>query len=157
MAEQKNKGDILVATNRRAFHDYHVLEQYEAGLVLVGTEVKSLRQGHCQLQGSYGRLDEKKQELWVYSINIPEYKSAGVFYQHEPQRRRKLLLHKRELRKVEKTLNEQGITLIPLKLYFKRGHAKLLIGVCRGKRMHDKRQAKKSAEAKRKIARYVQR
>ena len=142
----------LVATNRRAYFDFHVDWHVEAGMQLVGTEVKSLRNGQCQLQGSYVKIDGG--EAWLYAANIPEYKSCGALFQHQPQRKRKLLLHRKELAKLEIAGNEKGTALIPLKLYFKNGRAKLQVGVCRGKKVFDKRESIKKREANRDIARY---
>src|SRR5262245_36703248 len=117
----------LIANNSRAYHDYHVLEQYEAGVALLGTEVKSLRTGQCQLVSSYAKLDPFADEMWLLSVNIPEYRAAGPLFQHQPQRQRKLLLHRHEMSKIRIALNEKGTTLIPLKMYFKDGRAKVLI------------------------------
>ncbi|MCK6439780.1 MAG: SsrA-binding protein, partial [Planctomycetes bacterium] len=113
-AKKQADGEHLVASNRRAFHDYHVIEQYEAGIQLVGTEVKSLRDGQCQLLASYARVDEHSPVVWLHSVLIPEYRNAGPAFQHEPQRKRKLLLHKREIESIRKALNEKGTTLVPL-------------------------------------------
>ena len=134
MAKGKNKskqsaggaGTHLIAKNRRAFHDYEVLEQVEAGLVLQGTEVKSLRGGNISFHDAHARF--KGGELWLCDLHIAQYR-FGSWTNHEPDRPRKLLLHKRELRKLKAKLERQGLTLVPLELYFKRGYAKALLGV----------------------------
>jgi SsrA-binding protein len=152
-------GDKMVANNRRAFHDFHVMEKFEAGVALVGTEVKSLREGQCQLISAYAKLDPNPlvDEAWLLSVNIPEYRGAGRLFQHEPQRTRRLLLHKREIRKIRMMLHEKGTTLIPLSLYIKGGRIKVAIGVCRGKRHEDKREALKKRDDKRRIERVARR
>jgi len=136
-----------VARNRRAFHDYEVLEEVEAGLALLGTEVKSLRQGQLTLGDAHARFT--RGELYLVNAHIPEYKMGG-YANHEPNRPRKLLLHKRELEKVSRRIEEKGLTVIPLAVYFnQRGYAKVRLGICRGKKLHDKREA----IAKREMAR----
>lgn len=145
----------VVATNRRAFHDYFVVEQLECGVVLQGTEVKSLRNAHVELTGAYARVDEKEDTVWLISANIKEYANAGPFYQHEPQRRRKLLLHKREVKRLRIALHDKGTTLIPLKIYFKGSRVKVQIGLCKAKKLYDKRDTKKQADIKRDLARYT--
>jgi SsrA-binding protein len=155
--DSKGDGILLIATNRRAFHDYHVIEQFEAGMVLVGTEVKSLRNGHCQLLAAYAKVDPNEDTIWLLSMQIPEYKAAGPLFQHPPQRQRKLLLHRKEVEAIRTALNEKGTTLIPLKVYFKGGRAKVMIGVCRGKRDYDKRETLKKREDQRRIDRTARR
>lgn len=156
-ADSKGEGTLLVATNRRAFHDYHVVEQYEAGMVLVGTEVKSLRNGHCQLLAAYAKVDPVEDTVWLLAMQIPEYKAAGPLFQHPPQRQRKLLLHRKEVTAIRTALDEKGTTLIPLKVYFKGGKAKVMIGVCKGKRDYDKRETLKRKEDQRRIDRAARR
>ena len=126
-----------IAVNRRARHDFEILARYEAGMVLTGSEIKSIRQRRVQLQGSYAHL--KNGELWLDDCHIAPYANAG-YTPHDPRRPRKLLLRRRELRRLEEAVGEQGLTLIPLAMYLKRGMAKVEIGVCRGLKRYDKRQ-----------------
>ncbi len=140
----------VIAQNRKARHNYEVLDTLECGVVLVGSEVKSLRAGKCSLEEAYGRVREG--EVWLVGCDIPEYVEANRF-NHNPRRPRKLLLHRREIRKFAARAYEQGLTLIPLKLYFLGSRAKVLIGVCKGKKLFDKRQAMKKAAANRDIQR----
>ncbi len=135
---EKDEGEKSVARNRKAYHEYEVLEEVEAGLVLTGTEVKSLREGQLTLGDSYARF--VKGELFLVNAHIPVYKMGG-YVNHEPNRPRKLLLHRREVIKISRRIEEKGLTVIPLAVYFKRGFAKARLGVCRGKKAHDKRQA----------------
>jgi SsrA-binding protein len=125
-----------------------VLDTLECGIVLVGSEVKSLRAGRASLDEAYGRLRDG--EVWLVGCDIPEYVEANRF-NHNPRRHRKLLLHRREIRKFASQAYEKGLTLIPLKMYFLRGRAKVLLGICRGKQKHDKREAMKKEEARRQI------
>ncbi|MGN6403191.1 SsrA-binding protein SmpB [Sinomonas sp.] len=134
----KESGRKAVATNRRARHDYHILDTWEAGLVLMGTEVKSLREGHISLADGFCTFSNG--ELWLEAVNIPEY-SQGSWTNHSARRRRKLLLHREELAKIEHKTREQGLTVVPLQVYFNEGRAKVEIAVARGKREYDKRQA----------------
>ena len=150
----RERGRQVVASNRRARHDYHVDQTYEAGLVLVGTEVKSLRAGRASLADGYAAL--KGGELWLHNVHIPEYE-AGTWTNHEPRRARKLLLHRRELRELSKAVSQKGMTLVPLSLYFSDGYAKVEIGVARGKKHYDKRQALASRDAKREAERALRR
>lgn len=141
--------DVLVGDNRKARFHYEILDQVEAGLVLRGTEVKVLRQGQLSLDESYARIEGA--ELWLIGANIPEY-SHGNLQNHEPKRRRKCLLHKRELRKLKEKSQVKGLTLVPLRVYFgSRGFAKVTIGVGKGRKLHDKRQNERDKEAKREI------
>ncbi|MCA8973459.1 MAG: SsrA-binding protein SmpB [Planctomycetes bacterium] len=143
------KAEILVGENRKARFHYEILDQYEAGLVLVGTEVKSLRQGQISLEEAYARIDGE--ELFLIGATIPEY-SHGNLQNHEPARRRKCLLHKKELKKLRGWTQQKGLTLVPLRVYFSgRGFAKVLIGIGRGRKLHDKRQHLKDKEAKREL------
>ena len=142
----------VITENRKARHNYVVLESVECGLVLVGSEVKSLRDGRISLDEAYGRVKEK--EVWLIGCDIPVYFDANR-YNHNPKRARKLLMHRREVRNFAQRALEKGLTLVPLKLYFKEGRAKLLLGLCKGKAKHDKRQAMKTSEAKREIARQM--
>ena len=129
----------MVAQNRRARHDYDILDTYEAGLVLVGSEVKSLRDGKAQLRDSFARVQDG--EVWLYGVHIPPYVFATGFGTVDPDRRRKLLLHRRQIDELSKRTQEQSLTLIPLSLYFKDGRAKVDLAVAKGRRLYDKRHA----------------
>ncbi len=144
--------DSTIAQNRRARHDYDILERFEAGIVLTGTEIKSVREHHVQLVGAYARARDG--ELWVQDMHIAPYSHAG-YARHEPRRDRKLLLHRREIRRVKELLEEKGLTLIPLSLYLKRGKAKLELGVARGRKQYDRREAIKERDVSREMARAV--
>ncbi|MFM7845198.1 MAG: SsrA-binding protein SmpB [Planctomycetota bacterium] len=145
----------VVAENRRARHEYEVLESLECGLALRGTEVKSLRHGKVSLDESYARVDGG--EVWLVNCDIPEYRQGGM-WNHEPKRLRKLLMHRLEVLKFAAKSKEKGLTLVPLRLYFtQRGIAKLLLGLCRGKQLHDKRESIKTRETKREIDRQLRR
>ncbi len=132
-----NDGKKIVTTNKKAFHDYQILEKLEAGIVLQGSEVKSLRAGHCNLKDSYARI--KEDEVWLIGFHISPYENEGYIH-HDPERERKLLLNRDEIRKIHRKVLEKGVTLVPLSVYFKRGIAKIEIGVAAGKRQYDKRQ-----------------
>ncbi|MEE2639949.1 MAG: SsrA-binding protein SmpB [Planctomycetota bacterium] len=150
-----NKGERTISENRRARHKYEILEQVECGMVLRGSEVKSMREGKVSIQEAYGRV--KKNELWLLGCDIPEFKQATI-WNHEPRRPRKLLVHTRQLQKLTARATEKGLTLVPLKLYFNdRGIAKLLLGVCKGKKTHDKRESIKKADSDRRIERNMRR
>jgi SsrA-binding protein len=141
--------DVLVSENKKARFHYEILDTFEAGLVLRGTEVKVLRQGHISLDEAYARIEGG--ELWLIQANIPVY-SHGNLQNHEPKRRRKCLLHARELTKLREKSQIKGLTLVPLRIYFgSRGFAKVTIGVGRGRKLHDKREHLKDKEAKREI------
>ncbi|MCB9933243.1 MAG: SsrA-binding protein SmpB [Planctomycetes bacterium] len=156
-ADKEPEGRKVIATNRRAFHDYHVLERYEAGIKLTGAEVKSLRAGHCVISDAHATVDKKKSLAWLMNLQIPEWNRGNQIVAHEPKRKRALLLHKHEILKLRQKLQEQGLTLIPLSIYFKHGFAKVELGVCKGKKLYDKREALKEKQAKREIARRVKR
>ncbi|MGH2610884.1 MAG: SsrA-binding protein SmpB [Tepidiformaceae bacterium] len=141
-----------IAQNRRARHDYEILERYEAGIVLTGSEIKSVREHKVQLQGSYARL--KDGELWLQDAHIAPYANAG-YAPHNPMRDRKLLLHKKEIAKIAEALNERGLTLIPLAMYFKRGKAKVELGIARGLKRYDKRERLKERDQQRDIQQAV--
>lgn len=126
----------IITTNKKARHDYHIHDTLEAGIVLRGTEVKSLRAGRCNLRDSYARVI--RDEVWLIGMNISLYQNEG-YVTHEPEAPRKLLLHRQEIRKLSRQVQEKGITLIPLKLYFKKGKVKVEIGLASGKRQYDKR------------------
>jgi SsrA-binding protein len=140
-AAQKN-----IAENRKAFHDYLILETFETGLVLRGTEVKSIREGNVNLRDSFARIENG--EVFVYGIHIQPYSHRG-YADHEPLRPRKLLLHASEIRKLIGKTVERGMTLVPTRLYFKNGKVKVALGLARGKQMHDKREAIKKRETDR--------
>jgi SsrA-binding protein len=144
----------IVSTNRKAYHDYSIQETYEAGIVLLGTEVKSLREGKSNLKDSHVII--KGDEAFLLNCHISPY-TYGNIQNHDPLRTRKLLLHKREIRKLWGALTQQGLALIPLKIYFKNGKAKVEIGLAKGKRKHEKREAIKAKEADREIQRYFKR
>ncbi|HXG20771.1 MAG TPA: SsrA-binding protein SmpB [Methylomirabilota bacterium] len=153
MAKQKS-GEKSIAVNRRARFDYHIEETYEAGIVLTGGEVKSLREGRANLKDSYGRID--KGEAFLLNAHISNYEPAHYF-NLEPTRTRKLLLHKKEIMRLMGKVQEQGLTLIPLRLYFKNGHAKVELALARGKKLYDKRETTREREVKRDIARAMSR
>ena len=135
---QRNNQRFSAIHNRKATHQYEVLECFEAGMVLVGSEVKSIRAGHISLGESWVEVSEKG-ELWLVGAHINEYSQANQF-NHIPARRRKLLVHKHEIEKIQKAVEIKGLTVVPLKLYFKKRKAKLEIAICRGKKQQDKRQ-----------------
>jgi len=146
----KEVGKKLIAQNKKGRHDYFIDEVFEAGLVLQGTEVKSLRAGRATLTDGYASV--KEGELWLSGVHIPEY-NEGSWTNHEPRRERKLLLQKREISKLIGKLKESGLTLIPLSLYFKDGIVKVEMGLARGKKAHDKRESLKERQASREIDR----
>jgi SsrA-binding protein len=148
----EKKQDTAVATNRKAYHDYFIEETFEAGLVLQGTEVKSLRLGLANLTDSYAIV--KNEEMFLLNANISIYPQGNIA-NHEPLRTRKLLLHKEEIRKLTWKMAQKGFTLIPLKIYFVRGKAKALIGLAKGKKAFDKRDTIKEKESRREVERVV--
>ena len=135
-----------IAENRKAFHDYHILETFEAGIVLVGTEVKSIREGSANLRDSFARIDGG--EVWLYNVHINPYSHRG-YSDHEPTRPRKLLLRSQEIRKLIGKTVERGMTLVPTRLYFKNGHVKVALALAKGKQAHDKRETIRRREAER--------
>ena len=151
-ATTANPNEKVITQNRKARHNYTVLDTHECGIVLVGSEVKSLRNGRVSLEEAYGRV--KGAEVWLIGCDIAEYTEANRF-NHVPRRPRKLLVHRREVKRFALQASEKGLTLVPLKMYFKRGLAKLLMGLCKGKARHDKRQAMKKAEAQREMQRQM--
>ena len=147
----KSEGGLkVISVNKKARHRYHIEDTIEAGLVLLGSEVKSLRRGRVSLKEGYVRLEEG--ESWLVDVHIPPYEQANR-QNHEPLRPRKLLLHKREIQRLFGKISRQGYTLVPLRLYFRRGKAKLEIGLGRGKKLHDKRQDQKAKDAVREMDR----
>ncbi|MBI3662180.1 MAG: SsrA-binding protein SmpB [Acidobacteria bacterium] len=146
MNKSAKPAERIVAQNRAASYDYHLLESYEAGLVLLGTEVKSLRGGKASLREAYAVV--RGREAWLINCHIPEYQPGGPF-NHVPLRSRKLLLHSREIEKLAGKTQEKGLTLVPLRIYFKDGVAKCEVALARGKKYHDRREAERAKEAKR--------
>jgi SsrA-binding protein len=142
----KQQGHKLVAQNKKARHDYHIEDTYEAGLVLMGTEVKSLRAGRASLVDGF--VDIEGHEAWLHGVHIPEY-TQGTWTNHAARRRRKLLLNKSEIAKIERKITDKGYTLVPLSLYFKDGRAKVEIALARGKKSYDKRHALAERQADR--------
>jgi len=138
----------VVAENRKARHDYEILDTLECGIALVGSEVKSLRAGRMSLDEAYGRVE--RDEVWLLGCDIPEYEKANQL-NHKPKRQRKLLMHRREVNKFAAQAFEKGLTLVPLKMYFKNGRVKVLMGIGRGRKDHDKRQKLKADTARREI------
>lgn len=149
-----DKEIVPICRNRRAFYEYEVFDTLECGLVLTGTEVKSLRAGAGSLEDAYAKLEDG--EVWLINCDIPEYTMAHRF-NHRPKRPRKLLLHRREMEKFAGKATQRGFTLVPLKMYFKRGLAKVELAVARGKQQHDKRQDQKKVEAQKTIRQAMRR
>ena len=150
MAEKEKKFNPVFAENRKARHDYTVLETIECGIVLSGTEVKSVRHGEVSLAGAYGAV--LKGELWLLGADIAAYKFGNRF-NHEPKSQRKLLVHAKEIRELQLKTEAKGLTLVPLKVYLKHGKIKVDLGVCRGKQLHDKREALKKKDLRRDLER----
>jgi SsrA-binding protein len=144
--EDKKASDRIVAENRKAFHDYHIVETFEAGVALQGTEVKSIREGRVNLRDSYARVEGG--EVFIYNVHISPYSHRG-YADHEPTRRRKLLLHRQEIRKLIGKTVEKGMTLVPVKVYFKNNRIKVAVSLAKGKQAHDKREAIKKRETDR--------
>jgi SsrA-binding protein len=149
-SKEVDKNERPIAKNRKARHHYTVLDTVECGIVLVGSEVKSLRNGQLSLEEAYGRVI--RGEVWLIGCDISEYGHANEL-NHEPRRQRKLLMHRREIRKFASQAYENKLTLVPLKMYFKRGRAKVLLGLCKGKRQFDKRESLKKRDMQRDIDR----
>jgi SsrA-binding protein len=154
MSDTKTTEREIVARNKRARHDYHILETWEAGLVLTGTEVKSLRDGRANIADAFGTV--RQGEVFLVNAHISPYERGG-YVNHEPARDRKLLLHAREVRRLIGAVERQGLTIVPLELYFKKGRAKVVIALAKGKKLHDKRDDAKRRDADREIARAIQR
>jgi SsrA-binding protein len=144
--------DKVVATNRKARHEYEILETVEAGLVLLGTEVKSIREGQVNFKDSYATIANA--EAWLVGFHISPY-VRGTHANHEPERRRKLLLHRREIGRLLGKTAERGLTIVPLRLYFKEGRAKVELGLARGKKLHDKRSSLRERETRREMDRAI--
>ncbi|MBT3362998.1 MAG: SsrA-binding protein SmpB [Chloroflexi bacterium] len=144
----------VISNNRKAFYDYNILERIEAGLVLTGTEIKSIREGTVNIRDAYVRPDDN--EMWLYSAHISHY-DKGNRYNHEPSRPRKLLLHRREIRNLTAKVREKGLTIVVLKLYIKGGVAKIEVGLAKGKKVYDKRQSIAKRDSDRDMARTLRR
>ena len=140
----------LIANNKKAWHDYFIEEKYEAGIELHGTEVKSMRMGHCSIKESFIRVE--KGEVFIYGMHVSPYEKGNIF-NRDPVRIRRLLMHKREIRKLQTVVKQDGLALIPLSVYFKNARVKLEIGLCKGKKNYDKRDAAAQRDAKREIER----
>ena len=143
---EREKAQTSIAENRKAFHDYHLLETFEAGIVLLGTEVKAIREGRVNLRDSFARVEDG--EVFLYNVNISPYSHRG-YADHEPLRRRKLLLHRDEIRKLIGKTVEKGMTLVPVRLYYKNGRVKVAVSLAKGKKEFDKRETIKRREADR--------
>jgi len=143
---EREAAQKIIADNRKAFHDYHIVDTLEAGIALLGTEVKSIRDGGANLRDSFARVEDG--EIWVYNVHISPYRNRG-YSDHDPTRRRKLLLHRHEIRKLIGKTVERGMTLVPVRMYFKNGRVKVAISLAKGKKAHDKRETIKRREADR--------
>jgi SsrA-binding protein len=150
----KKEGSNVVAGNPKARHDFHISETYETGIVLTGSEVKSLRQGRASLRESFAII--RNNEVFLIGMHIPPYVQAG-YMQHDPTRTRKLLLHKEEIERLVGKTKERGLTLVPLKCYFEHGLAKVEIGLAKGKKLYDKRETMKEKDSKRAVDRFLRR
>jgi SsrA-binding protein len=146
----EKQGRKVIATNRKARHDYELLDAFEAGLVLTGSEIKSIRAGHVNLREGY--VQARGDELWLLNTHISSYEQAGV-YGHDPLRPRKLLLHRREINRILSRIQEKGLTLVPTVMYLTRGRAKVEIALARGKKQYDKRESMRERESQRQIER----
>ncbi len=147
-------GEKTIVQNRRARHEYHILERHEAGIELVGTEVKSLREGHITLKDSYAGVEDG--QMFLVGAHINPYEQGNI-YNHDPERRRKLLMHKREILKLGARVAEKGLTIVPLRVYFKEGRVKVEIALCQGKHTVDKRDTIREREIKREVDREIKR
>ncbi|GAB4538354.1 MAG: SsrA-binding protein SmpB [Pleurocapsa sp.] len=152
---EKQKGIKIINDNRKARYLYEILETYEAGIELVGTEVKSIRAGKVNLRDGYAMI--RNGEAWLLNVHISPYQAGGVYFNHEPRRNRKLLLHRQEINRLIGQVEQKGLTLVPLKMYFKGGWVKVVIGLGRGKKLHDKRETIKRRQDKREMARATKR
>jgi SsrA-binding protein len=150
VSSNRQSGRKLIASNKKARHDYTILDVYEAGVVLTGTEVKSLRAGHASLTDAFAQIDDG--EVFLHNAHIPEYE-LGTWTNHEPRRRRKLLLHRMQIQRLTGKLKQSGLTLVPLRLYFTEGKVKVEIALAQGRKTYDKRQALAQRDAAREVAR----
>ncbi len=148
----EKRTEKTITTNRKARHDYHIMDRIEAGISLTGTEVKSIREGKASLLDAYAKITEG--EAWLINAHIPEFKQAS-FFNHEPKRKRKLLLHRAQIARLIAKVLEKGLTLIPLRIYFSGPYIKVELGICRGKKDYDKRSSLKEREAQRDIERGI--
>ncbi len=153
--KEKSEGFKIVCDNRQARFLYEILETYEAGIQLAGTEVKSIREGKANLQDGYALI--RNGEAWLINMHISPYTQSSAYFNHEPRRTRKLLLHRKEIRTLVGKVEQEGLTLIPLKMYLKRGLVKVTIGLCRGKKLHDKREDLKRRDDQREMQRAMKR
>ncbi len=153
--KEKSEGFKIVCDNRQARFLYEILETYEAGIQLAGTEVKSIREGKANLQDGYALI--RNGEAWLLNMHISPYTQSSAYFNHEPRRTRKLLLHRKEIRTLVGKVEQEGLTLIPLKMYLKRGLVKVTIGLCRGKKLHDKREDLKRRDDQREMQRAMKR
>ena len=151
MAADQNDGYKVVSDNRQARYLYEILETYEAGIELKGTEVKSIRQGKVNLRDGYALI--RNEEVWLHNVHISPHETTNQVFNHDPRRTRKLLLHRQEIRKLIGKVEEKGLTLVPLKMYLKRGKVKVNIALGKGKKLHDKREALKRKQTKRDVER----
>ncbi|MBE9181844.1 SsrA-binding protein SmpB [Oculatella sp. LEGE 06141] len=152
MSDSSN-GYKIVADNRQARYQYEILETYEAGIELKGTEVKSIRDGKVNLRDGYGLI--RNEEIWLHNVHVSPHQSASQVFNHDPRRTRRLLLHKQEIRKLIGQVEQQGLTLVPLKMYMKQGKVKVNMALVRGKKLHDKRDDLKRKQEKREIERAI--
>ncbi len=143
---ERERAQKMIAENRKAYHDFFVLESWEAGVVLLGTEIKAIREGRVNLRDSYAKVE--KGEVWLLNVNIAAYSHRG-YAGHEEKRQRKLLLHRDEIRKMVGQVTEKGLTLVPLQMYLKKGRVKVQVALVRGKQLHDKRETLKRREVER--------
>jgi SsrA-binding protein len=150
---EKTAAQPTLADNRKARHDYFIEETYEAGIVLSGSEIKSVRAGRCNLRGGYARIQNR--EIWLYDVHISPYEQSGTHFNHEPTRPRKLLLHRREISRILGQVERQGYTIVPLRVYLKGRVAKLELGLAKGKKLYDKRSDIADRDAKRSIDRIM--
>ena len=149
--QSKKPSKNLLARNRHAHHEYEILKKFEAGIVLTGTEVRSLRENNCQLTDAFALV--RSGEVWIHNLHIAPFSNGGIF-NHEPERKRKLLLHKKQIRELERAVSQKGMALVPLEIYFDaNNHVKVQIAIARGKKFHDKRQAMAERDSKREISR----
>ncbi|NEO58506.1 MAG: SsrA-binding protein SmpB [Okeania sp. SIO3B5] len=153
MNKKSGEGYKIISDNRQARFNYHIIETYEAGVALQGTEVKSIREGKVNLRDGYALI--RNNEAWLLNVHISPYQKAGEFFNHEPRRSRRLLLHKQEIRKLIGKVEQQGLTLVPLRMYFKRGWVKVDIALAQGKKLHDKRETIKQRDDKRTMQRVM--
>lgn len=153
MSQKNSEGRKIISDNRQARFNYHIIETYEAGVALQGTEVKSIREGKVNLRDGYALI--RNNEAWLLNVHISPYQKAGDFFNHEPRRSRRLLLHKQEIRKLIGKVEQQGLTLVPLRMYFKRGWVKVDIALAQGKKLYDKRETIKRRDDKRAMQRAI--